>query len=90
MVCVQKDDGDLSPSAEENGTTKNNDAPITVQPEASSKPAGNPPIVLGPPPPAPAPRPATTVSAADGTSPTEKAPLYSGDEKPQLYDGYGY
>lgn len=69
-----------------------NDSPVTSEPESANKAAGNTPIALGPPPPAPTPR---QTAASDNTAPgppkpSETAPLYSVDEKPQLYDGYGY
>ena len=83
---LQKDDGATSPGATSNENGTDPSSPITAQPESK-----NTPIVLGPPPssdtpPAPAPRPDNSSSRAEA----EKAPLYTAEEKPQLYDGYGY
>ncbi|KAF6020857.1 Csp [Bugula neritina] len=61
-------------------------SPITEQPEPSNSPSHNPPVIaLGPPGrPEPVPRNSSTLEN------TEKSPLYSSDDKPQLSAGYGY
>ena len=90
-MFLQKED--VEGSADKEGKGSPEEAPITTEPQSANQPIKNEPIALGPPPAPPAPAPrhtATSDGASVGAPSSEKSPLYSADEKPQLYEGYGY
>ncbi|XP_067927811.1 dnaJ homolog subfamily C member 5-like [Watersipora subatra] len=79
---LMREDGEQSPNKDPDSPVQ---TPITTEPESAN--ITNAPIAMGPP---PSPAPRQTVGIDGTNSLSERSPLYSQEDKPQLQEGYKY